>query len=147
MRGKAPQGVPHGADFGITPAYAGKRAVPDDEKQDHKDHPRLCGEKHRKNCKPLSISGSPPPMRGKAAETAAAMRFIKDHPRLCGEKTHTKRSRKEIKGSPPPMRGKEEIRHTHVQNLRITPAYAGKRKWKLHSMLDSQDHPRLCGEK
>ena len=32
---------------GITPAYAGKRAIPDDEKQDRKDHPRLCGEKFK----------------------------------------------------------------------------------------------------
>ena len=27
----------------------GKATVPDDEKQDHKDHPRLCGEKKFEN--------------------------------------------------------------------------------------------------
>ena len=52
--------------FGITPAYAGKRAIPDDEKQDRRDHPRLCGEKQFCYFFVNSTPGSPPPMRGKA---------------------------------------------------------------------------------
>ena len=45
MRGKAPRGLPHGADFGITPAYAGKSFDTHSFGFDKQDHPRLCGEK------------------------------------------------------------------------------------------------------
>ena len=92
---------------GITPAYAGKSfrlfiAVWLEE-----DHPRVCGEKSMCTRSPLSGSGSPPRMRGKAT---AALRLdgangitpayagkskrcvydrlsVQDHPRVCGEKT------------------------------------------------------------
>ena len=30
---------------------------------------------------------------------------------------------------------------------RITPAYAGKRRRRLRRHCESEDHPRLCGEK
>ena len=45
MRGKAPQGLPHGANFGITPAYAGKSYFHENNPRKNQDHPRLCGEK------------------------------------------------------------------------------------------------------
>ena len=50
---------------GITPAYAGKRmpSVLSDFK--HRDHPRLCGEKHFDTLFRFFVTGSPPPMRGK----------------------------------------------------------------------------------
>ena len=47
MRGKAEEIRVLNIEGRITPAYAGKRAIPDDEKQDRKDHPRLCGEKFK----------------------------------------------------------------------------------------------------
>ena len=70
------------------------------------DHPRLCGEKLSAQLCTIHRAGSPPPMRGKAAETHTAgfykritpayagKRFVNvgnrfwkwDHPRLCGEK-------------------------------------------------------------
>ena len=107
MRGKAPQGLPHGADFGITPAYAGKRVIRSGFHKLFQDHPRLCGEKTFSQTYTDAKIGSPPPMRGKVWVHQSSPPVIMDHPRLCGEKvggfnricTHT--------GSPPPMRGKD----------------------------------------
>ena len=91
----------------ITPAYAGKSAVRRGSDFAEQDHPRLCGEKHVGMCQGSSMTGSPPPMRGKAyiSLIAASMIritpayagksysflqrkfFVQDHPRLCGEKS------------------------------------------------------------
>ena len=50
-------------------------------------------------------------------------------------------------GSPPPMRGKV-LRLTEIQlRHRITPAYAGKRRYAGGYISRDRDHPRLCGEK
>ena len=70
-----------------------------------------------------------------------------DHPRLCGEKETNAQKIKERLGSPPPMRGKvlHDISCSVV--LGITPAYAGKRLFIKLLEINSQDHPRLCGEK
>ena len=45
------------------------------------------------------------------------------------------------------MRGKVEEFRRFGDQLRITPAYAGKRYWYRHRRFRQQDHPRLCGEK
>ena len=65
MRGKGVRPVRAPADLGITPAYAGKRAVSPGGRKVLRDHPRLCGEKSSPFCAPCAIRGSPPPMRGK----------------------------------------------------------------------------------
>ena len=45
------------------------------------------------------------------------------------------------------MRGKA-VSHAKIQRWkRITPAYAGKRKWQTIYEIGDEDHPRLCGEK
>ena len=152
---------------GITPAYAGKRQQKIKPSRVRRDHPRLCGEKRRHSSFVYDFIGSPPPMRGKAmsytipAGTAgitpayAGKRVaytrrcaaVQDHPRLCGEKpTYCVKICRTL-GSPPPMRGKALHAVENAINLRITPAYAGKRS--QHSQIHSkfQDHPRLCGEK
>ena len=53
----------------------------------------------------------------------------------------------QLSGSPPPMRGKD----FGVQIVRgfcgITPAYAGKSQIFQFTLLQTEDHPRLCGEK
>ena len=66
MRGKV---VLLSYDFvlpGITPAYAGKRKIPQIVASKCRDHPRLCGEKVDSTFSLLIVRGSPPPMRGKA---------------------------------------------------------------------------------
>ena len=134
---------------GITPAYAGKRTEITEVEDENGDHPRLCGEK----LTPLKIYrinwGSPPPMRGKVARyfsarsvgritpAYAGKRFsfsvfvarIRDHPRLCGEKQQKRTLNVVGTGSPPPMRGKDGAAVKKEIKKRITPAYAGKRRF------------------
>ena len=65
MRGKVCNWVEIPVDFGITPAYAGKRLSSARYMRYRQDHPRLCGEKSGTwKCMPF-VTGSPPPMRGK----------------------------------------------------------------------------------
>ena len=91
----------------ITPAYAGKSYCRTLCQCCDRDHPRLCGEKERAAKWDTARTGSPPPMRGKAAtgnkppvvagitpayagkRTGVKRNECtgKDHPRLCGEKT------------------------------------------------------------
>ena len=54
------------SDGGITPAYAGKSDIKCRMFFDHQDHPRLCGEKLKRQIESKQLKGSPPPMRGKA---------------------------------------------------------------------------------
>ena len=126
MRGKGRMYNGYRFQEGITPAYAGKRAKEAERKLKYEDHPRLCGEKHRKSDFDAHMAGSPPPMRGKGVRRGkwqnayritpayagkrtpcvSAIASIQDHPRLCGEKYFCIVCIMRTKGSPPPMRGK-----------------------------------------
>ena len=146
MRGKAENFPVQSGWQGITPAYAGKSAkygIPESELQ---DHPRLCGEKVVAINGEKSVTGSPPPMRGKGKSRWEGTRVVgitpayagksasppqkwhgfRDHPRLCGEKSTGQNFLMRHLGSPPPMRGKAKKRKSRHDRARITPAYAGK---------------------
>ena len=147
MRGKGFFSCSVGGESGITPAYAGKSTNWGRTLARIGDHPRLCGEKPNPQKCGLFITGSPPPMRGKAhgtekidtdlgitpayagksADTATGAVVTEDHPRLCGEKFVCKSHFANGIGSPPPMRGKDHFRDFCARKSRITPAYAGKR--------------------
>ena len=45
------------------------------------------------------------------------------------------------------MRGKELSSIVKLPPHRITPAYAGKRKFRKRLSFKIRDHPRVCGEK
>ena len=45
------------------------------------------------------------------------------------------------------MRGKDNQTASAANSTGITPAYAGKRKFKPKKTTDDWDHPRVCGEK
>ena len=94
--------------------------------QDFEDHPRLCGEKFVQHLQCYLYTGSPPPMRGKAADLIVWDTADKDHPRLCGEKRQPEHTGGHLIGSPPPMRGKALLQDFCKRRVRITPAYAGK---------------------
>ena len=146
MRGKACLCITGYRNFGITPAYAGKRTGTRNSIAAFRDHPRLCGEKKWKKRKSALRSGSPPPMRGKvragklrheqpritpAYAGKSVHKFIvdsevRDHPRLCGEKSALIACPQSEAGSPPPMRGKVSDAHEACIRRGITPAYAGK---------------------
>ncbi len=147
MRGKEDLDTDKPTRHRITPAYAGKSVIPTAAVRGVLDHPRLCGEKAVQRGDITGMSGSPPPMRGKAmglnlqksnkritpayaGKSYALPRcppMWLDHPRLCGEK----------------FRADSYIN----RNSGITPAYAGKSRIPITQLLDVQDHPRLCGEK
>ena len=67
MRGKADVVLNRIDRIGITPAYAGKRQTSSCPPETVQDHPRLCGEKRNHLYPSLKLTGSPPPMRGKAS--------------------------------------------------------------------------------
>ena len=167
MRGKVPECRNGGEDYGITPAYAGKRPHSLPAESPQWDHPRVCGEKLMQMLVIRRLLGSPPRMRGKEAahvlsqllsgitpayagkrHTGGTTCFCrKDHPRVCGEKPVGAEMGAIVPGSPPRMRGKEWIVWNTEPAERITPAYAGKRQASRRSSMASRDHPRVCGEK
>ena len=126
MRGKVISSPSTNSYLRITPAYAGKSIFPETVL--------------------IVISGSPPPMRGKAPaydpkqannritpayagkSFSNVTGFFKeqDHPRLCGEKGWQTKAANTVLGSPPPMRGKVVDIVYQLQQEGITPAYAGK---------------------
>ena len=167
MRGKAISNIDKYLKIRITPAYAGKRNLWCRYQYNHRDHPRLCGEKELEPKRRKSPKGSPPPMRGKVFSAAwdtikggitpayagkslfVYNRFLEfeDHPRLCGEKIASPCTVTTWSGSPPPMRGKVSHSANSGFPVRITPAYAGKSAQSSVVANSAQDHPRLCGEK
>ena len=69
-----------------------------------------------------------PAYAGKSVYFLFLLCFIQDHPRLCGEKVNFHNFIFHKLGSPPPMRGKDFTKKGYNRLVRITPAYAGKRK-------------------
>ena len=65
MRGKAGAHAHAHDQRGITPAHAGKRVRGIPRTYNERDHPRTCGEKYYSPKTSVSISGSPPHVRGK----------------------------------------------------------------------------------
>ena len=167
MRGKVSRLYALADKEGITPAYAGKRALFCGLSAAYRDHPRVCGEKSFNGNSSSVYGGSPPRMRGKAwtaGKTRSASRITPayagkshrfryrpaarlDHPRVCGEKFSTPPQLVIRLGSPPRMRGKAGIKKDKGVAARITPAYAGKSFVVLRCYADKGDHPRVCGEK
>ena len=102
------------SEFGITPAYAGK--------SDATDWTTMCR------------SGSPPRVRGKVLLSVHFWFWYGDHPRVCGEKVITHWEQSNRAGSPPRVRGKVQMVFVGLARSRITPACAGKRLKRSHSI-------------
>ena len=136
----------------ITPAWAGKSTCKGQHPECGWDHPRVGGEKSLKLSSRWRPGGSPPRGRGKAGHCQApewsyritpawaGKRWMRsppsgssrDHPRVGGEKFHPGVVTNSIKGSPPRGRGKGRRTGTKRCQLRITPAWAGKRLKRSH---------------
>ena len=166
-RGKVNLSILEGADTGITPAWAGKSMQAALRSSSAGDHPRMGGEK----CKPAQRTaphqGSPPHGRGKGSHAApvvgtggitpawagkshprtAPRHRAQDHPRMGGEKGFPTFWSLKNSGSPPHGRGKVCPGFLIAESLRITPAWAGKRKNKRKNVVFYKDHPRMGGEK
>ena len=67
-RGKAIDNYNREETHGITPAYAGKRAMYEYSPWIFEDHPRLRGEKNASACRKKTVQGSPPLTRGKVGK-------------------------------------------------------------------------------
>ena len=91
--------------------------------------------------------GITPACAGKRCQLVHAYDDGWDHPRVCGEKSSRGRVDLLRLGLPPRMRGKVLFRSFIVQPFGITPAYAGKRFDQRRQFVESEDHPRMCGEK
>ena len=88
-----------------------------------------------------------PAYAGKSKCSGSTVTHTRDHPRLCGEKFPSSGNSTVTMGSPPPMRGKDKNDDFGVQQIGITPAYAGKSIVERRCKSQWRDHPRLCGEK
>ena len=64
-----------------------------------------------------------------------------------GEKTRSTESCRKSTGSPPHGRGKGGLLAAGLNDLRITPAWAGKSRNRKLRRRVRQDHPRMGGEK
>ena len=131
------------------------------------DHPRLRGEKPGTSFSDASDRGSPPLTRGKDIRThclyppfritpayagksdnlCCNSNERRDHPRLRGEKLFSLLVLQLGLGSPPLTRGKVLVHPYGKSQRRITPAYAGKSRYKAGRSGGVGDHPRLRGEK
>ena len=146
MRGKPVNLSADEGLVGITPACAGKTFLLVCRQPKEQDHPRVCGE--NVPIVPLTVndSGSPPRVRGKpsvlheppfltgitpacAGKTTVGELKVtvgEDHPRVCGENPYAIAHTGLRGGSPPRVRGKPVCGLSVLQDLRITPACAGK---------------------
>ena len=167
MRGKAPEQWRTRHRDRITPACAGKRAVAKMGMSDNQDHPRVCGEKgssqdghERQPGSPPRVRGKDPQIRvgayqpgitpacaGKSKQKCNQSHFGEDHPRVCGEKGNGAVAAQTVVGSPPRVRGKALLLVVKLTCLGITPACAGKRLRLGCRKSQTEDHPRVCGEK
>ena len=83
---------------------------------------------------------------GKTAHADGFTNSVWDHPRGCGENRHGCGRFREAPGSPPRMRGKLGMAGFGIDTSRITPADAGKTSPRKCEHVQTQDHPRGCGE-
>ena len=127
----------------------------------------MGGEKYKVHVYNTVDKGSPPHGRGKVRSVPLRPRAIritpawagkrgwmrateitrKDHPRMGGEKNSSISWEKWKTGSPPHGRGKAHELRTLPRAIRITPAWAGKRRVLYFSHDFTWDHPRMGGEK
>ena len=88
-----------------------------------------------------------PAYAGKREGPKNAQSKVGDHPRVCGEKCIPLTRGHGRQGSPPRMRGKVQLGEIDLQDIWITPAYAGKSGPCPDRVPPAGDHPRVCGEK
>ena len=90
--------------------------------------------------------GITPADAGKTRHQSVSSSFLQDHPRGCGENGNFKVALARKRGSPPRMRGKPPQSRFSLPCCGITPADAGKTFRIMEAQIDTEDHPRGCGE-
>ena len=107
MRGKDMLYCDRLPQFGITPAYAGKRCSAAVLLSSSRDHPRVCGEKSKKKANLFYQEGSPPRMRGKDLDFWNKEQIQGITPAYAGKRALRSCLMNHPSGSPPRMRGKD----------------------------------------
>ena len=91
-------------------------------------------------------TGIIPACAGSTRLTCKALWTPRDHPRMCGEHDRGLQSRWRCMGSSPHVRGALGNQPPRGSRVGIIPACAGS-TWLLpFALLESWDHPRMCGE-
>ena len=88
-----------------------------------------------------------PAQAGKSVAPRQKRSALWDHPRVGGEKYSRPSYSRISMGSPPRGRGKDSGTVHGCGQLRITPAWAGKRCSSGRCCMRQRDHPRVGGEK
>ena len=87
-----------------------------------------------------------PAYAGKTIIISVTHQILQDHPRVCGKDRCQRFQVGNIQGSPPRMRERPKQIIAGVDQVGITPAYAGKTIMKTQPIIASWDHPRVCGK-
>ena len=93
------------------------------------------------------INGITPAYAGKGRMERVALSVSGDHPRIRGERRHSPGIFYAVLGSPPHTRGKAGRFSECDQCRGITPAYAGKGRFRPREADFCGDHPRIRGER
>ena len=108
--------------------------------------PRVRGEALRAPALPVNLRITPA-CAGRRKLHHATKTTLWDHPRVRGEKRIHRAVVRLKAGSPPRARGEENPGGSRGSRVRITPACAGRRIIENFIGANSQDHPRVRGEK
>ena len=71
---------------------------------------------------------------------------LKDHPHVCGKYPTSLTSESVNQGSPPRMWEVRDVVVGFVNFLRITPTYVGSTGDVRGDIVESRDHPHVCGK-
>ena len=166
MRGALPTAAYFRIHARIIPADAGSTVVKVGSALRVGDHPRGCGEHDARHCKPPTLMGSSPRMRGarnllvlnrhllgiipadagSTDSVSVGAAVSRDHPRGCGEHRVALFAPKRYEGSSPRMRGARPGGMRSYEQDRIIPADAGSTRCWFARVRCTRDHPRGCGE-
>ena len=166
MRGKHATSSEARGAVGLIPAHAGKTVRQATRRSLGPAHPRACGENKIMKTINEAIYGSSPRMRGKLTQPrfivlirrlipAHAGKTTKcapwkaarpAHPRACGENRQLTCIAHVALGSSPRMRGKRVVNSVSLCGTGLIPAHAGKTSCLIAVEVDTQAHPRACGE-
>ena len=152
--------------FRITPAYAGTTSSQTIMVRINRDHPRIRGDNFIGIVCQSLLEGSPPHTRGqqhiqnfmnkisRITPAYAGTTYRKgyqdgrnqDHPRIRGDNPVKLLISPLERGSPPHTRGQPIERDIRMEEIRITPAYAGTTESREVSKAFEEDHPRIRGD-
>ena len=93
-----------------------------------------------------TYNGITPACAGKTLALVPLLQKSQDHPRVCGKNFGKAMIGLLSVGSPPRVREKRQDGIFGIFNVGITPACAGKTRSLKHSLLQTWDHPRVCGK-